>query len=35
LAFIPASRSPNGKPLLIVANEISGSTAVFQINLSF
>lgn len=35
LSFVPASRSPNGKPLLIVANEISGSTAVMQIDLGY
>lgn len=31
LKFIPASKSPNGKPLLIVANEVSGSTTVYEI----
>ena len=35
LTFVPASQSPNGKPLLIVSNEVSGSTAVLQINLSY
>ena len=35
LALIPAAQSPNGKPLLIVGNEVSGSTAVLQINLSY
>ena len=35
LTFIAASQSPNGKPLLIVANEISGSTAVLQIDLTY
>lgn len=35
LALIPAAKSPNGKPLLIVGNEISGSTAVMQINLLY
>lgn len=35
LTLIPAAQSPNGKPLLIVGNETSGSTAVIQINLSF
>jgi len=33
LALIPAKDSPNGKPLLIVGHEISGTTAVVQINL--
>jgi 2',3'-cyclic-nucleotide 2'-phosphodiesterase/3'-nucleotidase/5'-nucleotidase len=31
LKFIPADKSPNGKPLLIVANEVSGSTTVYEI----
>jgi 2',3'-cyclic-nucleotide 2'-phosphodiesterase / 3'-nucleotidase / 5'-nucleotidase len=31
LYFIPAESSPNGQPLLAVANEISGSTTLFQI----
>lgn len=35
MAFVPASKSPNGKPLLIVGNEESGTTAVLQINLSY
>lgn len=35
LTFVPAEQSPNGKPLLVVANEISGTTAVLQINLSY
>lgn len=33
LAFVRASDSPNGKPLLIVGNEISGTTVIYQINL--
>lgn len=33
LALIPANRSPNGKPLLIVGNEVSGTTAILQIDL--
>ena len=33
LAFISAAQSPNGKPLLLVGNEVSGTTAVLQINL--
>ncbi len=33
LTLIPAARSPNGKPLLIVGNETSGTTAILQIDL--
>lgn len=32
LAFISAKDSPNAKSLLVVGNEVSGSTAVYQIN---
>ncbi len=32
IIFIAASDSPNGKPLLVVANEISGTTTVWQVN---
>lgn len=35
LVFIPAAKSPNGKPLLVVGNEVSGSTAVLQLNLTY
>jgi len=35
LTFIPAVQSPNGRPLLVVANEISGTTRILQINLGF
>ncbi|VCU69676.1 hypothetical protein PIGHUM_01739 [Pigmentiphaga humi] len=31
LAFVPAAKSPNGKPLLIVGNEVSGTTAIYEI----
>lgn len=31
LTFASASKSPNGKALLIVGNEVSGSTAVYEI----
>jgi hypothetical protein len=31
LAFVPAKDSPNGKALVIVGNEISGSTRVFEV----
>lgn len=32
MKFIPASESPNGKNLLLVAFEVSGSTVVYEIN---
>lgn len=32
LIFIAAKDSPNGKPLLVVGNEVSGSTIVYQVN---
>lgn len=35
LAFVPAAKSPNGKPLLLVGNEVSGTTSVFQLNLQY
>jgi len=35
LTLINAAQSPNGKPLLVVGNETSGTTAVFQLNLSY
>jgi hypothetical protein len=35
LVFIPAKNSPNGKPLLVVGNEVSGTTAVLQLNLTY
>lgn len=31
LVFIPGGDSPNGEPLLVVANEISGSTTIYQV----
>lgn len=33
--FIPAAKSPNGKPLLILGNETSGTTSILQLNLSY
>jgi len=35
LTFIAADKSPNGQPLLIVGNEVSGTTAVYRINLTY
>jgi len=35
LTFVPAKESPNGKALLIVGNEVSGTTAIFEINQNF
>lgn len=31
IVFIKEEDSPNGKPLLVVGNEVSGTTSVFQI----
>ena len=33
LVFIPASDSPNGENLLVVTNEVSGTTTVYRVNL--
>ena len=35
LTFVPAKKSRNGKPLLIVGNETSGTTTILQLNLSY
>jgi DNA-binding beta-propeller fold protein YncE len=32
LVFISASKSPNGKPMLVVGNEVSGSTTLYEID---
>lgn len=32
LTFIPAAASPNGRPLLVTANEVSGTITIFQID---
>ena len=34
LIFIAAKNSPNGRPLLVVGNEVSGSTAVYEVKLN-
>jgi YVTN family beta-propeller protein len=31
LAFVPAEQSPNGSPLLIVSNEVSNTTAIYNV----
>lgn len=33
--FIPADKSPNGKPLLVLGHEVSGTTLILQVNLQF
>ena len=35
LKFVPADKSPNGNPLLIVGNEVSGTTAIYTIDQTF
>ena len=32
--FVAADKSPNGKPLLLVGNEVSGTTSVYQIDVT-
>ena len=32
LTFVPADESPSGTALLIVANEVSGSTTVYEVD---
>ena len=32
LHFVPAGQSPTRKPLLLVGNEISGTTTVYEVN---
>ena len=31
MVFVPAAQSPNGTPLLLVANELSGTTTVYEV----
>jgi len=33
--FIPADKSPNGKPLVILGHEVSGTTAILQVNATY
>ena len=33
ITFVPANRSPNTEPLVIVGTKISGTTAIFQVRL--
>jgi hypothetical protein len=33
--FIPAAKSPNGKPLVILGHEVSGTTAILQVNATY
>ncbi|MGR9053565.1 MAG: choice-of-anchor I family protein [Gammaproteobacteria bacterium] len=35
LVFIPAHQSPNGSPLLVVGNEVSGTTTLYRIDVDF
>lgn len=35
LSFIPAASSPNGKPLLVIGHEVSGTTQIVQIDLGY
>jgi hypothetical protein len=30
--FIPAEESSNGKPLVVIANEVSGTTTILEVN---
>ncbi|MEE4244884.1 MAG: choice-of-anchor I family protein [Kangiellaceae bacterium] len=34
IAFISATDSPNGQPLVVVASEVSGTTTIYQVNIA-
>ena len=34
IQFVSADHSPNDKPLIIVGNEVSGTTTIYQIDVS-
>ena len=34
MVFVPAAQSPNGKPMLIVANELSGTTTMYEVRVA-
>jgi DNA-binding beta-propeller fold protein YncE len=34
VSFVPAHRSPTGQPLVIASHEVSGTTAVYQVNVT-
>ena len=34
MVFVPAAASPNGKPMLIVANELSGTTTMYEVRVA-
>lgn len=34
VTFVPAQRSPTGRPLLTVSHEVSGTTAAYQVNVA-
>ncbi len=34
LTFIPANKSPNRKPLLVVGNEVSGTTSIYRLSVT-
>jgi hypothetical protein len=33
--FVPAAQSPNGRALLIVSHEVSGSTTIYEVTKLF